>query len=1849
MAIARLHSNETAATRSRRGIGVDADQAPTDMSPAADALFKQVLEGIVDTALIDYGKVKDKSKGARAEKWSFTKACAKVDAELRKEAEATPGVGHYDPALPFSARTCRIPPPSKQKKSGNTKALGPGHYQVNEKAITKRSPSPVKMRQPTVSRKKPEEPQPGPGTYENLNKEKAASVTMGTAPRLPKERSATPGPGNYEHPNEKRSNGKWRDPKKKVKSKKVPDEPVPGPGAYVSEERKPLKEIPNGWGTSGTGRLETRNRDTSPGPGHYVAATVSEIEKGFSFGTSIKKVAAKSKVENKPGPGSYAPEVENKIKGDYSMAPRKDKKRTHSPGPGTYDTTEANDVTTLHFGTEPRKMKITDAALSEAPGPGAYDAAQGSPAQHGHVFGTAPKETKRRTKSPGPGAYDAKLPQEESTAPVIGTSKKIESIAKKNGVPGPGAYDAEAPKPVQSFTMPCASTGRKKAEPTKNPGPGAYDITEPEKPSTTLPWNGALTSRGLEPDLVALSSIPGPGAYDVEVREQVPAVLIGNATTGRQQVIASGTPGPGSYTIDQEGKRQGVMIGTAMRQQQEPANMNPGPGTYEALETSTTNAPTFGFSGRSVPKNDNPGPGHYEVEIQNNVPSVTFGTSRSHPEPESSAVPGPGAYTHVTEQGIAYSFGKDAPRATDSSNVPGPGAYEHIVQSRTQATVIGTEVRKKEAITETPGPGAYYQDEKKKGGFTMQGRQQEAVAEGPGPGDYDLPGGTAGAQTVMGTAVRSSAHVPDVPGPGAYDLQEERSNGVLIAGRLPDPRTSNTPGPGQYAAIVPDQTNAPVMGTARRGEIVQSSDIPGPGTYELVVPKDTTGGLMAERRDQQTTTEVPGPGAYMQVLADPSAKGVVIGTTQRVLHDINAVPGPGTYDSTVTAENGTAATITGRIAEPTRPNVPGPGAYDIVKLDSGPAFSAGTATRSESIHGTDVPGPGAYQHLDSNQGPAYSIGGRRLEEPTNRVPGPGTYTLQDAAPRATVVFGTEQRVKEAMVSDLGPGAYDVPNLSSGPAALVTSRSPAPQKTDVPGPGQYDAIIRSTAHDVVMGTATRPAAQATDTPGPGTYSLDMPHDEKAFSILGRLPDTRPDAIPGPGSYNVTVKDEGPNVKIGTAARGEDRMEDLPGPGAYDAMAKRKVVGGAMGKEDRKDPAAGASDVPGPGAYEAQGGNNLEGAVIGTESRGHIWLAGDTPGPGTYEPKELSEGVAAVIGDSARTKIQSSSVPGPGAYDVVVRDTKAEHVIGTAPRASEKIDSTPGPGTYAHEEKTLEHGVVIPKTGRTTERTSEVPGPGAYEVVPEHGPSVSIGAYEKVSVFGPANNVPGPGNYDLRSEPGGPKVTISTRLHEAPRLDGPGPGSYDLETGEAGPKVTIGKLLNEPLAAENPGPGHYCTVEETGPSITLGQRTTEPAGSSAPGPGHYNARMVVSEKAKGVTILGKVGKSSLDPSAEAVQQPGPGAYHNPKVIGSDVASFTIAEKLAELGVEHIAMPGPGHYHSEVTSMSIGNPGSRSVTLKMEGRRDPVFDVEPGPGTYHHEVQMGSNAPKVSILGRELTNVLQPGKKMPQGEIENPGPGAYHREVKLGDDAPKISIYGNNQKTVVQPGGKVMPGESQHPGPGAYHREVKLGDDAPKVSIYGKNQKAVVQPGGKVMPGESQHPGPGAYHREVQPGSSVPKVSMHGKYQKPIVQPGAKMQAGETGNPGPGSYKLPERAVRGPAMGRPPRPVKREENGPGPGSNYKAVPLGANAPSHTMAPRPKDKPVEPGLGYYDLKPPVGPSFTIGRKREPPKPDPTPAPNEYNAVPLQSSRAATGRFAMMTGRRAEYTADATPGPGEY
>lgn len=194
---------------------------------------------------------------------------------------------------------------------------------------------------------------------------------------------------------------------------------------------------------------------------------------------------------------------------------------------------------------------------------------------------------------------------------------------------------------------------------------------------------------------------------------------------------------------------------------------------------------------------------------------------------------------------------------------------------------------------------------------------------------------------------------------------------------------------------------------------------------------------------------------------------------------------------------------------------------------------------------------------------------------------------------------------------------------------------------------------------------RGIAQQRNIPGPGTYNVTVKSEGPFYSLRGRTRNLSTDAYPGPGNYSPVydaAMEKVPGFKLGSAKRNTDlSSNNSPGPGVYDPRVGSSTPSINFGRSSRT--ASFNNDLPGPGTYELRSTN--QGQAFSMAPRRTPALKNTTPGPGAYSASIRSSVQTYSLSKSERKGIvQNSESPGPGAYYPEIPKSKCNNVCNSS---------------------------------------------------------------------------------------------------------------------------------------------------------------------------------------------------------------------------------------------------------------------------------------------------------------------------------------------------------------------------------------------------------------------------------------------------------------------------------------------------------------------------------------------------------------------------------------------------------
>ncbi|CDW79521.1 UNKNOWN [Stylonychia lemnae] len=1067
---------------------------------------------------------------------------------LKSDKLKVPGPGSYDP-------TALNKPPSfsiggKRKDQRPSQVPGPGQYDiasnnsVRGSANLHSSPFGIVSKRDSqgtyASGKKQREFSPGPGAYEpNVDAVKYKNPTYGInkGQKGITSKDILPGPGQYDGLS-KEMGKSLQNVTIKSRPKTAKIQQTPGPGQYSVDNRTIDQDLKSQRGASTlknkSERLQSLNRDQvqNPGPGQYDAnlSVIKDRVKQTPISRTGRSSIVPKEETYKPGPGNYDIPHNKSVQSFKIGSKIKDSIKNTVPGPGNYDpnTNAVKDsIRNVKIPFHNKSMLQHSKSSILTPGPGQYD--------RGNDFGKnvpsvsirgRPKDQQEKN-IPGPGQYDPNDYFSKERVPTAtikpgGGREKNQMFQTSNNV-GPGQYDDKSKdfgKDVKSFKF--QSKPEQKID--DKPGPGQYD-PNPNNVKDSL--RSVKLSKSQRPEMTSkeVKNLPGPGNYESykQFGKDVPMVSIMGK---REPLKKDNIPGPGSYNNVNEIQRDkspSFRIGTSKRHDivDKNANLNPGPGNYDAHSTIGANGPKFTFQPKNeqLIKDQSPGPVAYEPNvnyIKDNLRGFQIGKSQRQDivSKEVKELPGPGGYdTPMKTVGPQYTMGGRSKSRTDM--MPGPGQYEQsidAVRDKSPAFAISKTMRSSivnKSMADLPGPGNYANNDdfgKDVQTFSIRGKPNDTKPNlVPGPGQYQSDISPIKDRTVGYKISKSnrqdivSKEMIYQPGPGEYDSPKrfgEDAQSITIRGKPKDKVGNGVPGPGNYDPenhLTKDQALTSFkMPRTERSQMVSKEEIqkPGPGQYQSTknFGDDAKSVQIRGRPKDIVGNDIPGPGNYNNddshlryqspaVKIDPKSKrGDIVDREQLSL------PGPGNYDQHSGLGKGQAATIRGKPADQKDNGQPGPGHYDAsadVVRDNARSYRM-PKTKRDFLDVSDeqmqLPGPGQYDLHKSNSGPAYTIKGRDPAKNDNGIPGPGAYDKSE----------DNIRFKQP--------AFD---FSRSP-----DRSLSPDKDTNPGPGQYDdRDYYISGHSVIVYSIPKGEIKdpKNDTPGPGYYKIPVKFaDTNAYS-------------------------------------------------------------------------------------------------------------------------------------------------------------------------------------------------------------------------------------------------------------------------------------------------------------------------------------------------------------------------------------------------------------------------------------------------------------------------------------------------------------------------------------------------------------------------------------------------------------------------------------------------------------------------------------------------------------------------------------------------------------------------------
>lgn len=445
----------------------------------------------------------------------------------------------------------------------------------------------------------------------------------------------------------------------------------------------------------------------------------------------------------------------------------------------------------------------------------------------------------------------------------------------------------------------------------------------------------------------------------------------------------------------------------------------------------------------------------------------------------------------------------------------------------------------------------------------------------PGPGTYEV----REENIIVPAPIFNQATRPDLflkndyPGPNHYfqeKLVKSKSQKTVKPLHLKEKSDKTKivpPGPDAYHPHKSSVMISYSMGNKVYGLAVANKEEIGPGSYQpnyksIQVSRASEFSKTSRKFNYETGT--PGPGAYE--MPKSSALTSRFGTSERNKVKDLGFPGPGNYEIS-RGLGGTMKSLTSRRPLPVcKDKSPGPGAYDIKKIHSGPSIALGNGYRANFIQPGNNPGPGTYEPIKPSSSTGKTIGkGLRPPLETNKAtPGPGTYFTckesdnvfeedQDSEgeiSRNPKFNRNDNGFKGTMDSKGGRKVTKNPDKSNFASTEIKGFEKTSEK-----PRVYPTNKKSFFQGTMQGRG--PEAKINDNPGPGQYnpSLDFVKSKSSSIIIGsgnrwNNTTTQRNRVPGPGEYENFKKDSAPIWTFPKDPKSKVVEDEDPGPGHYD---------------------------------------------------------------------------------------------------------------------------------------------------------------------------------------------------------------------------------------------------------------------------------------------------------------------------------------------------------------------------------------------------------------------------------------------------------------------------------------------------------------------------------------------------------------------------------------------------------------------------------------------------------------------------------------------------------------------------
>lgn len=418
-------------------------------------------------------------------------------------------------------------------------------------------------------------------------------------------------------------------------------------------------------------------------------------------------------------------------------------------------------------------------------------------------------------------------------------------------------------------------------------------------------------------------------------------------------------------------------------------------------------------------------------------------------------------------------------------------------------------------------------------------------------------------------------------------------------------------------------------------------------------------------------------------------------------------------------------------------------------------------------------------------------------------------------------------------------------------------------------------------------------------------------------------------PGPGQYAPKRSSNGPTWRIGSAQRGNKKINNTPGPGQYNIPDK--IFNGPKysmaTKSGSFDPSK-TSFSPGPGQYNATTKNRPSSVKYSMRAKIYEKNKEITPGPGNYNLRNGKEFNAPSYKFGSEKKgglenMNTRYVPGPGNYEYnadILYGKNPKFSFGKEVRGDSKPTATPGPGQYEYK-----------------------------KFIGNEAPKITMSAKYRI-LDNDKKYMPGPGQYNETNANKYRNKNPSYRIGTAKRnalynsMDNPGPGHYGIDNSNKilRPKTPAWKIGTEkrpdlnPCDKSTPGVGNYNVSKGlgNGPKYSMvGKGNLGGNGNNYPGPGQYNDNSKVI-KAKNPSW--KIGTSQRDDELKRIKRegyPGPGMYEYYDKTKMNAPKYKFGSEKRGVMAKN-DNPGPGQYHIPCSFDDVND------YTREQGKFDPNF---------------------------------------------------------------------------------------------------------------------------------------------------------------------------------------------------------------------------------------------------------------------------------------------------------------------